>query len=255
LNDHPTWALLPKKKGRTIVLLHGGLSSSASLLRVLGPRLSKSFELAAFDRRGHGRTADTEEPFSYGSMADETIAFLQLLQRRVYLLGHSDGANVALLVALRRPDLVQRMVMVGGNYHHEGLVAMDDFTPASTGFPEFAQQFGERSPDGAQHAGTVVSKSLTLVREQPTLRVHELRSMSVPVLIISGDDDVVTLDHTVSMYEAFPEAQLAILPGTSHAVLKEKTKVCVRYIKEFFLGPIPPSSLNPIRRTAHDSKE
>lgn len=255
MNDHPTWALLPKKKGRTIVLLHGGLSSSASLLRVLGPRLSKSFELAAFDRRGHGRTADTEEPFSYGSMADETIAFLQLLQRRVYLLGHSDGANVALLVALRRPDLVQRMVMVGGNYHHEGLVAMDDFTPASTGFPEFAQQFGERSPDGAQHAGTVVSKSLTLVREQPTLRVHELRSMSVPVLIISGDDDVVTLDHTVSMYEAFPEAQLAILPGTSHAVLKEKTKVCVRYIKEFFLGPIPPSSLNPIRRTAHDSKE
>lgn len=255
MDDHPTWALLPKKKGRTIVLLHGGLSSSASLLRVLGPPLSKRFELAAFDRRGHGRTADTEEPFSYGSMADETIAFLELLKRRVYLLGHSDGANVALLVAFRRPDLVKRMVLVGANFHHEGLVAMDDFTSTSPGFPEFAQQFGERSPDGAQHAAVVVSKSRFLVRTQPTLRAQELRSMSVPVLIISGDDDVVRLSHTVSMYEAFPEAQLAILPGTSHAVLKEKTKECVRFIKEFFLGPIPPTSLNPMRRAPHDSKE
>lgn len=132
---------------------------------------------------------------------------------------------------------------------------MDDFTPTSPGFPEFAHQFGKCSPDGAQHAAAVVSKSLTLVRTQPTLRVQELRSMSVPVLIISGDDDVVTLNHTVSMYEAFPESQLAILPGSSHAVLKEKTKECVRFIKGFFLGPIPPTSLNPIRRAPHESKE
>src|ERR1039458_7426790 len=84
LNGHPTWALLPKKKGRTVLLLHGGLSSSASLLRVLGPRLSKRFVLAAFDRRGHGRSADTDQPFSYDAMADETIAFVELLGRRVY---------------------------------------------------------------------------------------------------------------------------------------------------------------------------
>jgi pimeloyl-ACP methyl ester carboxylesterase len=147
------------------------------------------------------------------------------------------------------------MVLVGANYHHDGLVAMDDFTPTSPGFPAFAQKFGERSPDGAAHAAAVVTKSSALVRGQPTLRVQELRSMSVPVLIISGDDDVVTLTHTVSMYEAFPEAQLAILPGASHAVLKEKTKECVRFIKEFFLGPIPPLSQDPIRRAAHDAKE
>ena len=82
----------------------------------------KRFALAAFDRRGHGRTADTDAPFSYDDMADETIAFLELLERRVYLVGHSDGANVALLVALRRPDLVHRVVLVGANYHFDGLV-------------------------------------------------------------------------------------------------------------------------------------
>jgi pimeloyl-ACP methyl ester carboxylesterase len=248
INDHSTWAVLPKKKGKTVVLLHGGLSSSASLLRVLGPRLSKRFELAAFDRRGHGRTADTEAPFSYDDMTQETVAFLELLRRRVYLLGHSDGANVALLVALRRPDLVHRLVLVGANYHFDGLVPMEDFTPESPDFEEFALDYATRSPDGIEHAAAVVEKTLRLVKSEPTLSTHELRSMSVPVLVMAGDDDVARLSHTISMYEAFPEAQLAILPGTSHAILKERTKESGRLIEEFFLGPIPPVTKYPLRR-------
>lgn len=255
LNEHPTWALLPKKKGKTIVLLHGGLSSSESLLRVLGRRLSKNFALAAFDRRVHGRTADGDEPFSYESMADETIAFLELLKRRVYLLGHSDGANVALLVALRRPDLIKRIVLVGANYHHEGLVAMGDFTPSSPGFPEFAQKFAKRSPDGIGHAAVVLEKFRKLIKEEPTLRLHDLESVTVPALILCGDDDVATLEHTVSMYEAIPESQLAILPGASHSVLKEKTKACLLLIEDFLLGPVPPKTQSPLRRATTKAKE
>lgn len=255
MNEHPTWALLPKKKGKTVVFLHGGLSSSESLLRVLGPRLSKHFALAAFDRRGHGRTADTDAPFSYEAMADETIAFIELLDRRVHLIGSSDGANVALLVALRRPDLLKRIVLVGANYHHEGLVATIDFTPESLGFPEFAEKYAKQSPDGIAHAEVVARKFVTMVKEQPTLRVHDLKSVSVPALIVSGDDDVATLEHTVTMYEAIPESQLAILPGASHAVLKEKTKACLILIEEFLLGPIPPLTLSPLRRATKSAKE
>ena len=188
-------------------------------------------------------------------MADETIAFIELLKRRVYLLGHSDGANVALLVALRRPDLLKRVVLVGANYHHEGLVEMQDFTPASPGFPEFAQKFAAHSPDGVGHAAVVVQKSLKLIKEQPTLRVHDLKSVAVPVMILVGDDDVATLEHTVSMYEAIPEAQLAVLPGASHAVLKEKTKTCLLLIEDFLLGPIPPKTQSPLRRATSLTKE
>src|ERR1019366_2901537 len=185
-----TWALLPKKKGRTVLLMHGGLSSSASLLRVLGPRLSKRFELAAFDRRGHGRSADTDQPFSYDAMADETIAFIELLGRRVYVVGHSDGANVAIIVALRRPDLLKRVALVGANYHFQGLVPMPEFTPASAGFSAFAVHYAKHSPDGIEHAGAVVEKSLELVKTQPTLTLEDLATISVPVLVMSGDDDV-----------------------------------------------------------------
>jgi pimeloyl-ACP methyl ester carboxylesterase len=248
LNGHPTWVEIPKKKGKTVLFLHGGLSSSASLLRTLGPKLSKHFALAAFDRRGHGRTADTDAPFSYDDMAVEMIAFVELLERRVYVVGHSDGANVALLVALQRPDLLHRAVLVGANYHFDGLMPMAEFTPQSPDFEQFALDYATRSPDGIDHAAAVVEKSLTLVTTQPTLTVDDLHAVSLPVLVMAGDDDVARLDHTVSMYEAIPGAQLAVLPGTSHALLKERTKESARLIEEFLLGPAEPVTQYPIRR-------
>jgi pimeloyl-ACP methyl ester carboxylesterase len=215
---------------------------------VLGPKLSKHFTIAAFDRRGHGRTADTDAPFSYDDMALETIAFLELLGRRLYVVGHSDGANVALLVALKRPDLLHRVVLVGANYHFDGLMPMEDFTPQSPDFEQFALDYATRAPDGVDHAAAVVEKSLNLVKTQPTLTSDDLHAISVPVLVMAGDDDVARLDHTVSMYEAIPGAQLAILPGTSHAILKESTKESARLINEFLLGPAEPETQYPIRR-------
>ncbi len=242
--------MIPKKKSKTVVLLHGGLSQSSSLLRTLGPSMSKRFTLAAFDRRGHGKTADTDEPFSYDAMAEETIAFLELLGRRVYLLGHSDGGNVALLVAQRRADLVRRAALVGANFHHDGLVPMDDFTPESDGFAEFAVEFAVDSPDGIEHAAVVVEKSLALVKSEPNLTREELRTISTPVLVMSGDDDVARLDHTVALYQTLAQAQLAVIPGASHGVLKEQTQLCVSIIERFFLGPIPPETRSPLRRAA-----
>jgi len=80
------------------------------------------------------------------------------------------------------------------------------------------------------------------------LTLKELATIAVPVLVMSGDDDVTTLSHTVEMYQAIPEAQLAVLPGTSHAVLKERTKECVKIIERFLHRPdsaanhVPPST-------------
>jgi pimeloyl-ACP methyl ester carboxylesterase len=249
LNGHPTWARLPRGKGPTVVLLHGGMSSSASLLGSIGPGLSKHYRLAAFDRRGHGRTADTDEPFSYDAMATETIAFVEYLDRRVHLVGHSDGGNVALLVAMRRPDLLRRVVAIGANYHYKGLLPMPAFDTESDGFAEWAQRFGENSPDGPEHARAVEEKTRIMTFSQPTLKLKELETITVPVLVMAGDDDVATLVHTCSMYEAIPKAQLAIVPGTSHMLLKERTKESVRIIDHFLSSTFPPVTLAPMRRS------
>ncbi|NNN02492.1 MAG: alpha/beta hydrolase [Acidimicrobiaceae bacterium] len=247
LLGHRTWAKVPGP-GPTVLLLHGGMSSSASMLRSIGPRLKRDFRVAAFDRRGHGRTADTPEPFHYDTMADETIAFIEHLARPVHLVGHSDGGNVALLVTLRRPDLVRRSVLVGANYHHEGLMDLEIMSRPSPEFDLWAMKYAESSPDGVSHAGVVFDKALQLFATEPTLRGSDLARVSRPVLVLAGDDDVATLEHTCSMYESIPDAQLAIVPGTSHALLKERPKESARLIRRFLLAEGSPETYAPVRR-------
>jgi pimeloyl-ACP methyl ester carboxylesterase len=252
LHGHPTWAQVAKKSAPTVVFLHGGMSSSASMLRSIGPGLSKNYRIAAFDRRGHGRTADTPEPFHYDTMADETIAFLEYLARPAHLVGHSDGAVVALLVAMRRPDLLRRVVAIGANYHFSGLRPMEDFPLEGPDFDQWAQSYGALSPDGAEHARTVVEKTVRLQRNEPTLTTDDLKTITVPVLVMGSDDEPIELDHICSLYESIPGAELAIVPGTSHAVLKERTKTSVTIIHHFLQSRWPPVTQDPSRRIPLD---
>ena len=228
------------------------MSSSASLLRHLAPRLAKHYGIAAFDRRGHGRTRDSEAPFHYEAMADETIAFLEYLGEPSHLVGHSDGGVVALIVAKRRPDLVRRAVVVGANYHVSGVRPMPAFDLDGVEFVNWANQFAQLTPDGVEHARIVAQKSQTLLATEPTMSLDDLRAINVPVLVMAGDDDVIELAHTCSMYEALREGQLAIVPGTSHAVLKERPGHSAKIIRHFLNGASPPVTLTPCRRTGSE---
>ena len=247
---HPTWVKIPRRGRRAVILLHGAMSSSASLLRTLGPGLEKRFNVGAFDRRGHGRTADSAAAFTYEAMADETIAFIESLDRRVHVVGHSDGGNVALLVAQRRPDLIRRMVVVGANYHYDGLVDFALLDPGTPDFDQWALKYAQLAPEGIAHAAEVLAKTNEMLRSGPTMTEADLREITVPVLVMAGDDDVSTLAHTVSLFEALGEAQLAIVPGASHAVLKERTKDCVRMITRFLGQRLPVETMSPLRRAS-----
>ncbi len=248
LLGHRTWYQPAKGHGKLVVLLHGGLSNSNSMWHSIGPGLRRHFAVSAFDRRGHGRTSDTSEPFTIEAMADETIAFLNFLGRRAHLVGHSDGANVALAVAMRRPDLVRRVVAIGANYHHSGLMAMEPFTPASASFADFAESYGALAPEGASHAAAVVEKSRQLVETEPHWTREDLERISRPVLVMAGDDDVMTMSHLTSMYESLAEAQLAVVPGASHGVLRERTKLATGLICDYLRSSHPPLTRTPVRR-------
>src|SRR4030081_3608999 len=108
--------------GDPVVLLHpGGAGVDA---RAWGPNLdavAAGFRVFTPERRGHGRTADVDGPITFDLMAQDTIAFLEtVVGGPAHLVGCSDGAIVALLVALRRPDLARRLVFIAGVFHHEG---------------------------------------------------------------------------------------------------------------------------------------
>jgi pimeloyl-ACP methyl ester carboxylesterase len=92
----------------------------------VGP-LAERFHVFTPDLRGHGHTADVEGPLTYEKLAQDTIEFLEaVIDGPAHLAGHSVGAGVALVVALRRPDLVRRLILISGAFHHDGLITADE---------------------------------------------------------------------------------------------------------------------------------
>ena len=252
IDGHPTWfADRPGPGGVPVVFLHGGLSNSDDMLESIGPTIGTSRRIVAFDRRGHGRTADTDEPFHYDSMASETIAVLEaVLGGPAHLIGWSDGGIVALLVALRRPDLIDRLVLIGTNYHFDGVVDLD-IDPQSEFTTSLFTRYAERSPDGAEHFEVVADKAFTLFKTEPTLTTDDLARITAPSLVLVGDDDLIAPAHTQSLFESLPNGQLCVIPGASHAVPIEQPERVARIVMGFLDYPVPPVTLVPNRRKAH----
>ena len=247
IGGHRTWFADSGGAGEPVLMLHGGLSDSELLLEPLEPALGDRYRILAFDRLGHGRTPDTETAFHYDDMADQTVAAIEkLIGGPTNLVGWSDGGIVALLVALRRPDLVRSLVLIGTNYHYDGMVPMG---PGSGSIPTVIRdRYAERSPDGIEHFGRVVEKSFAMFATEPTLTTNDLRRISAPALVMVGDDDLATFAHTASLYESLPVSQLAVVPGASHGVVIEKPELVGRLIGDFLSAPGKPETVFPVRR-------
>lgn len=245
---HPTWVTETGAGTETLLLLHGGTSCSDDVLACLGAPLGERYRVVAFDRRGHGYTADTDEPFHYESMADEVLGVLQtVVGGPALVVGWSDGGIASLLAARKRPDLIRRQALIGANFHHDGIVFGD--LDAEDGFGDYARlSYAQRSPDGADHFPVVMQKFHRMARTEPELSVEDLSAIATPTLVLVGDDDLVRLDHTVALYQALPEAQLAILPGTSHAAPLERPDDVAAAVIGFFERPVPPVTVMPVRR-------
>jgi pimeloyl-ACP methyl ester carboxylesterase len=235
-------------EGEPLVLLHpGGAGVDA---RAFGPNLgplAAHFHVYTPERRGHGRTPDVAGPITFDAMAQDTIVFLEtVVGQRAHLVGSSDGAIVGLLVALRRPDLVDRLVVVAAPFHFDGWYP-HVIDPANEP-PEFlARLYAELSPDGADHYPVVVSKLARMHTEEPALGPDDLGEIESRTLIMVGDDDEVRLEHALAMYRAIRDAELMVVPGTSHGLLVEKPDLCNAVMLEFLTtDPVP--TLAPIRR-------
>ena len=232
--------------GDPLALLHPGGADARAWAPNLDA-LAARFRVFTPERRGHGRTPDVEGPITYELMAADTIAFLEgIVGGPAHVVGCSAGANVALMVALRRPDLVRRLVLISGVFYRDGWIpeAIDpDADP-----PEIlARGYAELSPDGADHFPVVSAKLARLNWEEPTLTASDLGGVASRTLVMVGDDDEVKFEHVIAMYRALPNAELAVVPGTSHGLLHEKPVLCNTIIVDFLTTP-PVPTIAPIRR-------
>jgi pimeloyl-ACP methyl ester carboxylesterase len=233
----PWWA--EQGTGEPLVLLHGGLVDSRFFARNVAA-LAERFRVYTPDARGHGHTPDVAGPITADLLAQDAIAFLtSVVGGPVHLAGHSMGAATALLVALRQPGLIRRLILVSASIRRP-----EPPRAAGTSLHELVRflgpGYGEVSPDGEQHFPVVAGKVMAMLTGEPAVTRSELGGLSRRTLVMAGDGDAVPLDDTIALYQGIPGAELAVVPGTSHFLLQEKPAVCNTIMIDFLTGePVP----------------
>jgi pimeloyl-ACP methyl ester carboxylesterase len=187
---------------------------------------SEHHHIVAPDQVGQGRTPDVPGPLTYTGMMEDTAALLETLKlRHVDAIGFSDGGILALMLAVRHPDLVRRLLISGVNISPEGLTAdgVEGLRAAQTQTPK-----------------TIDEKLAHLWLTSPTtseLSLELLSKISQPVLLISGDRDAITLEHTLQIFHALPNAELCVLPGTDHGTFSGRSEWLNPIMDEFLKRP------------------
>ena len=214
---------------------------------MLVPALEDYFHFYAYDRTAHGFTGDQAGSLHFEFQTQEAIAYLEtVVKEPAHLVGYSDGAIIALMVAIARPDLVKSIISIGGNFHHSGVEA--DMGEPSVSEEDLAE-YTLVSPDAPHTLLEKISRMFKIWEHEPDISNKDLSELQCPVLVVSGDDDVITLAHTQELYEALALGQLAVLPGTSHGLVKEKPELFNAIMMQFLEDLSYPITIAPVRRT------
>ena len=232
---HQTWSVEYANNGAPLLLLHGGLSATEDFDSYILPAVEKTHHVFGFDRNGHGRTAKQEPYLHFDYQRDEAISYIdQIIKEPTHIVGYSDGGIIALLVAIERPDLVKSLVLIGANYHWDNGGFIFDGNAEITWDDDEKAQWLSRSPDPIEVGIATVKKAFGIWASEPNMTLAELSTIKCPTLVMSGDDEPHSNHHTVELYEALHDGRLAIVPGTSHFVFKEKNELVIALLIDFY---------------------
>ena len=223
--------------GDPVILLHGGMCT-AETWDAQVPALAERHTVYVPERYGHGRTADIEGSMTYEAQALHTIAFIDALGiESPHLVGWSDGALAGLLIALRRPTLVGKVVYIdqfvtldaAPAFYNEMMAGLT----AEQLPPFLTELYRAVSPDGPDHLSVIVDKLRAMWTGETGVEVSDLSHVTAPTLVLAGDTGGMPLAHIAAVQAALPDCQVAVVPGTSHALALEKPHVVNQLILDF----------------------
>ncbi len=227
--------------GEPLLYLHGGLGSSKDFAPVL-PLLSEHFQVILVDRKGHGRSCDDGESFSYAGMARSMDAFLGSLGvASAHVIGWSDGGVTGLHLASRFPGRVKKLVAVGANYLVEGLQpdsiewTKNKLTIENPSFADMEKEYRVVNPMPGNYP-KFIRETQAMWLANPLVPEDALEHITVPTLLMIGDRDLVTPEHTLALHAHVKGSQLCILPDTSHFVWAENAEIAATLIRKFLKG-------------------
>lgn len=241
--------------GDPLVVLHGAYMNIPAMGGII-PKLAETHTVYAIEFQGHGRTTDIDRPITYPALADDVAAFMDAVKLpKADVFGYSMGAAAGLQLAIRHPEKVNKLVAASAAYDAEGWQpAFREFIPQMTvemftGMPVFADAYRKlaANPDGFPE---LVRKLIALEKE-PMAWGDDVKALKTPVLIITGDADVATLEHSVALFrllggggmgdmgQPLPASRLAVLPATSHTAVIGQVDLLIAVIEPFLKGETP----------------
>jgi pimeloyl-ACP methyl ester carboxylesterase len=238
-------------QGEPLVVLHGAYMNIPSMGAII-PRLAKTRKVYAVELQGHGRTTDIDRPITYPNLADDVAAFMNAVGlKKADVFGYSMGAAVGLQLAIRHPAKVNKLAAASVAYDVNGWQpAFRDFIPQMNvdmflGMP-FAEEYRKlaANPNGFP----ALVKKLIALEHEPMAWEKDVEALKTPVLIVTGDADVATLEHSVAMFrllggggmgdmgQPLPASRLAVMPATSHTAVITQVDLLVAFVEPFLKG-------------------
>ena len=204
--------------GPPVILLHGGLGHSGNWGYQVPALVSRGYRAVVLDSRGHGRSTRDARPFTYEQLARDVAAVMDTLQlAKVGLVGWSDGACTALLLAAHAPSRVAGVFFFACNMDPSGTKPMTEVTPILRRcISRHAQDYARLSatPD---HFDAFAEAVGLMQRTQPNYAAQELAAISVRVAIVQSEhDEFITREHAEYLARSIPHAEFIELPGVSH---------------------------------------
>ncbi len=201
-------------KGQPILLIHGngtGIKGWKSQLAWF----SKSYRVYAIDCRGRGKSDLGPDSLSYRQMAADMAGFIkQLKLDSVNVVGKSDGGIVAILMGIYYPSHIRKIVAYGANMTPD----TNALYPPSVEKARLERRIADSMlliKDQTKN-WLVEQQRNRLMEYQPYISAAELRSIKLPVLVMSCDRDVIREEHSLFIYRNIPMSNLCILPGEVH---------------------------------------
>jgi pimeloyl-ACP methyl ester carboxylesterase len=241
-------------RGDPLIVLHGAYMNIPSMGAII-PQLAKTHRVYALELQGHGRTTDIDRPITYPNLADDVAAFMDAVGlAKADVFGYSMGAAVGLQLAIRHPAKVNKLVAASVSYDAEG------WQPEFKAFiphmkvemfldMPFAKDYRKLAPNPEGFPELV--RKLIELEKLPMAWGEDVKALKTPVLIITGDADVATLEHSVAMFrllggggagdmgKPLPASRLAVMPATSHTAVITQPALLHAFIEPYLQGKTP----------------
>ena len=235
-------------QGKPIVLVHGGGSTIQTNFGKIIPLLAKNRQVIAVELQAHGRTGDRNADLSFEQDADDIATLLKNLNiDKADFFGFSNGGTTTLQVAIRHPEIVDKMILGSALAKRNGVP--DWFW----GFIEHAklENMPEQLKDGYKKVA-VDTNGLQIMHDKDAKRMvnfkdipdEQIKSIKAPTLIIIGDKDVITPEHAIELHRQIANSELAIIPGGHGEYIGEITTIKPDFKESDLVVPMIEKFLN-----------